>query len=254
MYVDCSRARIESQHVSLWTQRITLRWQQNLRFYERRYEVLRAFEDAGYLRNFREDEGQMVVRVGSAYQVLSFGSRGMSLGLLSPDADDELLQSAAFEVWTRLEPATVGGPTVELQWLRALPQAYNEARTHAARVLLGAPLNANAVDFALLYDGRSERPDAHYRLELGIVEAAEAPPRLARVVGRVGGRGDPNISPSLWQADALPPVALFCDGAWESSDLDDHTLEGIIRRAQDVRRSAGDLVDMIASRVESELR
>jgi hypothetical protein len=239
--------------LSLWTQRIEVRWQQNLRFYEHRYEVLRAFEDGGYLRSLREREERIFVRVGTAHQLVSFGPRGMSLALLRPDADETLVRTAASEVWERLQPRVTGGLRLGFQWLRELSEPYAEARKSAARSLLGEPFSDDAEDFALLFDGKKDDPAARYRLELGVLEASEVPARLARLSGRVA-KADLNTPPTLWQVSSLPSVALFCDQEWDTADLDDSALPTVLGRIQAVRRAADNVVDNIASRVESEPR
>jgi hypothetical protein len=176
----------------------------------------------------------------------------MNLSRLAPDADADLLRSAASIVWERLEPHLIGPPIVSFQFLQPLSSSYDEAKIQAARQLVGADVTNALDDFALLLDGRDEALGARYRLELGVLSAADGPQRLARVVGRVGG-AEAETPPSLWRPDTLPKVAFFCDQEWETKALDgDGSLDAVFSQVSAVLDSANELVDRFVSRLGLE--
>jgi hypothetical protein len=224
--------------VELWTQRINVAWWRSLRFFERRFEVLRTFEDGGLLRQFRVDDDEVGMRLGDANHSLAFGVLGLDGSLYQPDADADRLRNAIRVVFDALEPERLSHATFGLQWLVPLDVSYDEAREAAARVAMPVN-NFQPKDFALFSDGESRDPEATIVLECGVVGVAELPQRLARQVGRMG-PPDRSSPPTLWPADRLPEVAFFCDSNWIATQalesLDDlfHLWEGTQRASAEV--------------------
>jgi hypothetical protein len=236
--------------VALWTQRLQIRWHQNIAFYEARYEILRAFEDAGLLRRFRREDNRVVVRIGAAHQVIGFGANGLTMALLTPESDEVVVRQAASIVWDRLTPAVVGGLSLGLQFLSPIEMPYDDAKSKAASALVGSDVGAAVPqDFALLYDANDRELDGTVRLEIGVIDDAEVPVRLARSVGRVGS-ADKETPPSLWQGSTLPAVALFCDQDWDVNLGDVESLDGVFARLEATRRAADELMVGFAQRLD----
>lgn len=127
------------------------------------------------------------------------------------------------------------------QWLGLVDGDYEEAKHAALARTLAAPALGTYEDFALLLDGAIEEPQARYRCEVGVVEAAELPRRLSREQGRVGDRelGAPS---TLWAPESLPAVALFCDSEWNLTTAPDASADALIEVWSSARRAAGRVV------------
>jgi len=201
------------------------------------------------LRRFQERGGQISVRLGGAHQLLSFGPTSFSIATLKPNLDESLMRNAVQVVCSALEPQLVGQPTFGLQWLVPLDISYDNARKTAASRLLSSDVPGHLSDFALLLDGALEDPLKEYRLEMGILEASEAPMRLAQAVGRVGSP-DRDTPPTLWQPEELPNVALFCDMELKASPLDDDIVESLFAMLKSARDSADRLVSSLIERLD----
>jgi hypothetical protein len=189
--------------MALWTQRLSISWRQNIGFFEHRYDVLRNIERKGLLRRFLDSHNQIVVRLQGPHQLVTFRSEGMDLSMLRPDADIDVMRAAADAVCDALEPVPQGFPVFRFQWLVPCASSYEDARHLAADAFVGVHQPARMTDFALLLDGKCKEPFDDWHLEFGVVDAAEAPRRLAR--------GTDDAQPELWRPEDLPPVAIFCD-------------------------------------------
>lgn len=201
--------------MGLWTQRLGLSWRSSVRFFEHRYRVLERLEDDALLWGFMVDENEVAVRLGDPNHLLFFGPTNVSAALLQPDGDEDRLKNAVEMVIDALEPRSLVRPTFGFQWLVGVEGSYDEVRGSAAQTFLpSAP--GHATDLSAWIDGELDS-GKEYSLECGIVEAIEAPPRLARDTGRFFTH-DPRIQASLWPIENLPPVAFFCDIEFEPGD------------------------------------
>jgi hypothetical protein len=208
--------------MALWTHRAGLSWRQNLNFFERRYDVLRELENKGLLRRFQERRENIAVRLRGPHQLVIFGSEGLSIGMLKPDAEIEVIRAAVETICHLLEPEPRGYPNFRFQWLNAWDTSYDDARRRSAEAFIGADHPARVADFALIVDAKLDAPFDDCHLELGIVDATEAPRRLAR--GAMAPEETADSPPGLWASDELPPVAIFCDvrlDAWSLVESDD---------------------------------
>ena len=224
-----------------WTQRYRLRWRPTLAFYEKRYAVLRALEKDGLLRQFKSNEASVSARLTDASHVVTFGPNRLDISLLRPGTDD-LLEQITARVLEALRPERLSRPSVGLQWLAPADQDYESARTNAATRLFPPENTVEFDDFAVLLDGHHEI--GSYRLEIGIVEAAELPVRLAREVGRVGA-SDPETPRSLWPIDSFPDVAYFGDAEWDLDQTPDPTSAGVIELWSRTRDATSNVVSSV---------
>jgi hypothetical protein len=236
--------------MAIWTQRTSVSWKQSVSYFEHRYEVLRTLEDAGLLRRFQSKGDRILMRLGSAHQIMSFGPSDFSMADLKPGLDEGVTRAAAEAVYSALKPELVGRPNFGIQSLVPIAMPYDEARQAAGRALLPG-LPGNTLDFGLLLDGTSEQPPGEYRLEVGVVEAKEAPTRLSREVGRVATR-DAETPPFLWQPNELPEVALFCDIGLKTEPLQENTVESLFATLASVRDVSDELVSSFMQRLALE--
>jgi hypothetical protein len=195
--------------VAPWTHRASFSWRQNVGFFERRYEILRTLEGEGLLRRFDDRGDYMAVRLQGPHQLLIFGEDQLYIGLFKPNAVMDVARAAAQVVCDALEPQLTGSHDFRFQWLDAQDQSYEHVRRATAAAFLGTGHSANLTDFALLIDTKFDPPFDEGHLEFGIVDAREAPMRLAH--GSLGAQEPHDAPPGLWSAEELPPVAVFCD-------------------------------------------
>jgi hypothetical protein len=241
---------------TLWTQHVEVHWQTALAFFEHRYRILRALDDAGLLRTFRHNEDRIDVRLGDPDHLLSFGATGMTLSALKPSADLGRLRTAADIVLESLAPSRLRNARASLQWIQPSGgQTYDHARSAAAEKALGVSSTGRYVDYAAIVDGHIEQPAADYHLEAGVAGAAEIPHRLNRAVVQlrgVGQGGNQDAPPSIWPIDTLPPFALFCDSTWHlGNDLPLPSWDGAAEAFEGVRQAALQTVDSIFRRLDT---
>ena len=236
--------------MTLWTHRASFSWKQNLNFFERRYDVLRDLEDKGLLRRFQERQDSIAVRLQGPHQLLIFGSESLFIGMLKPQADMAVMRTAVETICRVLEPEPRGYPNFRFQWLNAWDASYEDARRQSAETFLGTGHPVHLADFALLVDAKLDDPFDDCHLELGIVDATEAPRRLAR--GMVAPEEQNDSPPGLWATDDLPPVAIFCDvslDAWSLVEADD-----MVASVFATLESARDVADEFVSSMLQPLR
>jgi hypothetical protein len=239
--------------MNIWTQRVSCPWRQNIAFYERRYEILRAIEDKGLLRRFQERPNELAVRLQGPHQLVAFRPTGLFLSMLRPDAVSDVVRAVVEVVCGAMSPDPIGSPTFKFQWLVACETPYDEARKVAAEAFMGENHPTQMIDFALVIDGRFDEPFDEYHLSFGVVEAAEAPSRLARGIRRADEQRD--SPPGIWRIEDLPPVAVFCDIEMESaSPLDPGDIVGSLFSALELARDEADqLLTSIMKPLEGKL-
>jgi hypothetical protein len=187
-------------------------------FFEHRFEVLRTLEDRGDLRGMNVEEERVSFRVGDAYHAVAFGVNRLDAAVLRPEADKGRIADTINLILEAVQPDRLVRPTFEYQWLVGLDASYDDAREATAAAVVKPPENAPAVDYAVVFDGAMTEPAGTYRLEAGIVEAAEAPIRLSRIAGTF--RADAHEVPaSIWPVDSVPAVGFFCDSRWQVQGL-----------------------------------
>jgi hypothetical protein len=235
--------------MTLWTQRAAISWKQNIGFFEHRYDVLRDIEQKGLLRRFQDRPSQTAVRLQGPHQVVTFGAEGVFFGLFKPDADLGVVRAAVEAVCNALEPELTGFPVFNFKWLNPCEMSYDKARDVVATALVGKHNPGHVTDFAVVLDGKFEAPFDDYHLEIGVVEAAETPHRLASGLSR--GENERDSPPGLWSVEQLPPVAVFCEVELDRSKLDPgDTVEDIFSAFG----SARDLADGLMSSVLTPLK
>jgi hypothetical protein len=200
-------APIKVGAVDLWTQRLRISFRQTLRFYERRFEIVRHFEELGTLRDFRvHAEDRVALRLGDANHRVGFGPAELDAALFIPGGDIGRVEDAFVYAGDQLEAQRMVRPQITFQWLEEIVGlSYDEARRAAARSVF-KPKSLN--DFALLIDGRLDAPALTFQAEVGVVDAAEIPTRLSGSRSGVVA-ADQEAPPTLWSDERLPEVAIY---------------------------------------------
>jgi hypothetical protein len=214
-----------------WTQSLHLYWRPELRFYEKRIAILKQFEEQGILRAFRVEEGFVDAQLFESRDRLTVKKDGLDLQLFSPDADPERAMEALGIALSEAGPTTPRVASATFQYIVEIDLEFAEAVDRGyGRVLGDLPGgDLSFGDWAVLTDISLDEPDCSGTVEFGIIQANEAPRRLARLAGRAGeGRAQ---SLQRWEAEEFPDVAIFCDGALNG------TLEG---KAENLASSAAE--------------
>lgn len=239
-----------------WTQSVTLRWRPELRFYERRFEILRHLEEQGSMWSFRVSDDLAEARLIDQFQQLSVRQDRASMHLLSPDADAEVGWDALRFAIGKVQPRAPQGMASSFQYLAPLelPLAEAVARGNQGRIL--APVDAHGVktgDWAVLVDLTvDDPPGALGQTEFGVLADDEAPARLGRVVGRSAYTDRASVSPGLWEDVEFPSVALFADVTFRLAiNSPDTVFENLQKFCATCRRRAGTLVEALKAQLES---
>lgn len=188
-------------------QSLVVGWPDELRFFERRFAIMRQLVDAGIGTGWTVAENHLTMEL-TRDRNLELSETGLGLTLIgqdSADAFDEVLHV----VLPALEPSAMTNLHTWFQHLLPLTADYDEARTSVATRLFGASWPREIADWALLVDGPAPAIKAKYQIEYGIVQRSEIVDRLARRAGRIAGPRVRTMPP----AD-LPAVALFADSNW----------------------------------------
>ncbi len=193
-----------------WTQRLSLSWRPELRFYEQRIAILKKLEEQGILRAFRVEESFVDAQLFETRDRLTVKQDSADIQLLSPQAEPERALEALCIAMTGVRPTTPRTISASFQYIAPIALEFTDVVARGyGRVLGDLPGDLRHGDWAVLTDIALESPSASGIVEFGIIKAEEAPERLARRAGRTGGRSQPQ---QRWMADQFPDVGVFCDG------------------------------------------
>jgi hypothetical protein len=223
-----------------------------LSFYEKRVDILKAFEKQGVLRAFRVEEGSVDAQLFDSRDRFTVKQDGLDLQLLARDADPKRAMQALEVAVDALAPAFPRHISASFQYLRELNLDFEDAIRSAYGRLLGE-LNAGDEkfgDWAVLIDLDFQDLPSAGQIEFGLIQAEEAPRRLARTAGKMGNSSG-RSEVSRWQGLRFPDVALFADGRAEGR-LDDRSHEkGLAATSTDFwnasRKEIGTLVERLHS-------
>ena len=114
---------------------------------------------------------------------------GLTLTVSGPNYSIDLGREAVAAAVGHLQVPEAVLESVAVQAVQPLHHVtYDVARQRAASSILGPLLGPGVAvtDWSILLDGRSENPPCDFKVEFGVVSAAELPARLTRDVGRMG--------------------------------------------------------------------
>lgn len=199
-----------------WTQSLHIYWRPELRFYEKQVALLKRFEEQGVLRAFRVEEGFVDAQLFQSRDRLTIKKDGIDLQLFSPEADpDRALEALGFAI-EEVRPTVPRAISANYQYIIEIALDRDEAIHRGyGRVLKDLPGKPRFGDWAVLADFALDDPEASGTVEFGIIQAHEAPRRLARMAGRAGQARQQSLA--RWQTEDFPEVAIFCDGTIHGS-------------------------------------
>lgn len=236
---------------SPWTQSLRLSWRPELSFYEKRVELLKAFEEQGVLRAFRVEESLVDAQLFDSRDRLTVRHNGLDLQLLATNADPERAMQALEIALDAVNPANTWHISSSFQYLVDLQLSFEEAVKSAYGRLLGN-LNSSGDpfgDWAVLVDLHLGSFPSTGQIEFGLIRDTEAPARLSRTAGRMGNASGRNDA-ELWHNTKFPAVALFADGRAEDH-LKEPLDKGLVATVTDFwsasRREVGTLVERLHS-------
>jgi hypothetical protein len=198
---------------TLWTQSLSLRWRPELRFYEKRVEILRTLEEEGFLRAFRVHESAIDARLFDSRDALSVRQDGLVLHLRRSDSDlDRALRAVEISLST-LSPSQPRQRSASFQFLTPVDMEFEAAVRQAYGGALGS-LRTGSIDvsdWAFLVDLTDDGTTG--QIEFGIVRAEEVPLRLSLTVGRIDREFDRESQPPPYAGgpEEFAPVSLFAD-------------------------------------------
>jgi hypothetical protein len=237
--------------VAPWTRTLTARWRPQLRFYEERIPILRAFEDEGVLRGFAVAEDSIGARVLEPEHQITVRQDGLSVDLFGQDPDLATVRQLISLTLEKIAPAGLRAPTARFSHIVPLAVPFQEAvQRSIAPIVPSTPSNVSGVDFALLLDLAT--PDETAQIEYGIIRSSEARRRLRGISHRIVPVSQA-IRDRDWETVKFPEVSLFADSMWQQD------VKVGLQEAQDVwgfweraTRYAGEFVDGLASRMIDE--
>jgi hypothetical protein len=201
-----------------WTQYLELSWAPELHFFEVRTELLREFEASECLTAFRWADNLIGARLDGT-TVLEMQPFGLRVLLAAANGDRSVAEAAVARALGKVGPKIISVDLAVFQFLGGLSGPYDQARRTSASSVLGRlGSSAGVTDWAVLLDGTSERIEAAYQVEFGVLDDVEAPSRLTKQRGRMATSGAfPPVPSDFWRLDEVPPVALFMDWSWRPS-------------------------------------
>lgn len=219
---------------------LVIGWPNELRFYERRLQLLRSMVDADLALDWDVGPEHLAAKLSRGRE-LQLSATKLTLSCARPSSAtsfDELLRT----VLTTLEPRAMTELRTWFQHVLPLDSSYDDARRRNGLKLFGHVWPRDITDFALLVDGPALSAAANYQVEFGIVSRAEIPKRLARTAGRVVG---PRIQSTPTRD--LPDVAVFTDSNWSpagsvtTGSLDDVVMNFVHSTFAEAQVLAGEL-------------
>jgi hypothetical protein len=240
-----------------WTQGLSISWRPELSFYEKRVDLLKAFEEQGVLKAFKVEESSVDAQLFGSRDRLTVRQNGLDLRLLARDAE----QSRAFEALDialdSIRPRSPWGLSYSSQYLVGLDLDFEKAIELAYGRLLG-DLNSSADgcfgDWAVLVDLNFDDFPSTGQVEFGLITADEAPRRLSRKAGRMGGASGQSDQ-ALWRGMEFPAVAFFADGRAEQR-LQQFPEGGLAATTRDFWNASGtrlgELIEGLHSKLTAE--
>src|SRR5262245_10703833 len=110
------------------TQHFALSWKPKVRYWERRLEPLRVFEERQELASFNVQRPEVVARIANRYQEVRYGSVGVSVWAADQEVDLERIFGALKTVFDVFEPGELGSARANFQFLIPVSADYDEVR------------------------------------------------------------------------------------------------------------------------------
>jgi hypothetical protein len=237
---------------SPWTQGLSIAWRPELSFYEKRVDLLKAYEEQGVLKAFRVEESAVDVQLFVSRDRLAVRQNGLDLRLLAAGAEPDRALEALKIALDAIGPRSPWSIRCTFQYLIGLDLEFEQAVNLAYGSLLGDISSSGRLgDWALLIDMNEGASPSTGQIEFGLIRDSEAPARLSRDAGRMGkasGRSDQG----LWSSIQFPPVALFADVRAEQR-LEQMFDDGLATTARDFWNASRDEMGELVAGLHSKL-
>lgn len=235
---------------------VVLAWRPCAGVYDTRSALVELLDERFDVDSFRIDGGHVGVVLAGGREVVA-DVQGLTVYSIAPAEADAERMGEIVESVTRLLKAQPLGLVVSLQHIVPwLPEAaHTDVYENAVGALFGGLAEElHMTDFALLADGRRGSGDK-FQFEFGVIDAEEAPLRMARLMGRASGH-KPKLHEQILEA-SYPAVSTFVDSTWETSggDVNVGDVASWVRVAiTEAESEAAELVDRLHSRLTSRSR
>ena len=235
--------------VLMWAQEARLLWRPELRFYEKRTELLRRFEQADCLKAFRWTD-QSISAMLDAHADMEISSRSATLRVMSPRTVLSDVRRSLESVIDTLKPTEVTLNRLRLAVLIPLDRDFLETAASTGAIIEPALApEARPADWSVLLDGHSVTTGFSFQVEYGVIRQEEAIPRLARRYARISPE-QPMPSPELLDDADLPDCALFLDWSWDvRNPLDDDVPASLSGTWDSVAKETGSLSGKLQGRL-----
>ena len=195
-----------------WTQVAFISWRPELRFFERRHEVLRALDDQGMLRAFQWASDSLSARLGP-FELFEVRPSGAAITLGSPRVSHQASRDALEIALEMLKPRQVVFSRALVQTVLPIASDAGVTAVKTAQSLLPALSgDVDAQDWAMIFDGSSTVLGL-FQVEFGVIRADELIDRVTRQAGRV----------QPWQPmqdvvdrTGIPDAAMFFAWTWRT--------------------------------------
>lgn len=197
-----------------WSTRTSVNWRRTLRFYERRYEILREIEDTIGISAYRREEDLVGARLPGDGGVIELTPSSLMFQTRRADADAEQLMTAVAMTLKAMEYPRPTEVETSMQHLEPLDDDFPTAITRAVQAVLGGWSTVTGLaDFGLLYDGVWK--GRTYQAEFGILSKEQVSLRIQGWVSRIA---PGNIAEDVPEP---APASLYVDSHWTEAIKDD---------------------------------
>lgn len=199
-----------------WSATLRLRTLPMPQLYDVRGRLIAELREIAPTERFRVRDDDVSVVFEGPREVF-VGGNGITV--VSFVDEDDSFRDGVLECMHRLLAPDVHSFTAGFQHIMGferLPAGLREAVESGHALIGDLASRLGLTDYALLVDGVEQVSGREYQVEFGIIDAEEAPMRLARFAGRLSGFR-PNVLEGLVTQE-YPDVAVFVDSTWPCMD------------------------------------
>lgn len=196
--------------VSPWSTEVSISWRTTLRFYERRYKIMRRIEDELGIAAYRHEHDSVAARLPEHAGEIELRPDGLIARRLLPEGGNPAEVKRAIEiVLTSMEVTPVVADQAAFKHVLGLGDDFSEVLTESLpKVLPSWASGVGLTDASILYDGVWN--GTVYQAEFGIAASGELMARLSGMVSRIAQQ------PLPWPdyLEGLPGSSLFVESRW----------------------------------------
>ncbi|MGC2192646.1 MAG: hypothetical protein WA751_09965 [Candidatus Dormiibacterota bacterium] len=210
-----------------WIQVVGLEWRPELRFFEVRRPLLQELEARKLMTHFNWAVDFVIVRIGD-HAAVRIAPNGATAWIASPKEGTDRVREVLRATFSALRPDHVALSPSRVRCLAPIALDAEAAQRQTALGVVGRIWpEAHATDWALLVDATSDRLQAKFQVEYGVVRPEEVRQRYTGLGVRIGPLQMP-VPPDL---SGLPASSVFLDWYWpETVAVKGDSLEGVVAR------------------------